>query len=234
MQPNCYHGFAPNIPLQDKYAAYYAKLLIDGGMNYIDFDGLESCVYQGQGTYSEKRFFGKLFDAYHRLDGKYLRVMGSGISEGGWMFMSVNNVGGNSNMYNPVTDAWGIEGKDVRNSSQSNYLPCTFGIQNFSSGWTYHQADNLQSRAIGWDAMYMLGLSENDVEKCKDKAAFFTTFGAWEHARNAGVFSSDIKKELRNPDKHWHLTTLNKNAWSLQEMGMHGEKVGEAVTLKKG
>ena len=82
--------------------------------------------------------------------------------------------------------------------------------------------------------MYMLGLNEKDVEKCKDKAAFFTTFSAWEHARNAGVFSSAIKKELRNPDKHWHLTTLNKNAWSLQEMGMHGEKVGEAVTLKKG
>ncbi|HEX8022885.1 hypothetical protein, partial [Mucilaginibacter sp.] len=159
LQPNCYHGFAPNISLQDKYAEYYAKFLIDGGMNYIDFDGLESCVYQGQGTYSEKRFYRKLFDTYHRLGGKYLRVMGSGISEGGWLYMSTNNVGGNSNMYNPVTDTWGIEGKDIRNGSQSNYLPCTFGIQNFSSSWTYQQADNLQSRAIGWDAMYMLGLS---------------------------------------------------------------------------
>jgi hypothetical protein len=63
LQPNCYHGFAPNIPLQDKYAAYYAKLLIDGGMNYIDFDGLESCAYQAQGTYSEKRFFRKVFES---------------------------------------------------------------------------------------------------------------------------------------------------------------------------
>lgn len=233
LQPNCYHGFAPNIPLQDKYAAYYAKWLIDGGMNYIDFDGLESCVYQGQGTYSEKRFFRKLFDEYHRLGGKYLRVMGSGISEGGWQFMSVDNVGGDGNMYNPVTDTWGIEGKDIRNSSQSNYLPCTFGIQNFSSGWTYHQADNLQSRAIGWDAMYMLGLSENNVEKCTDKAAFFATFKAWEDARNAGVFSSALKKEMRNADKHWHLIALNKNTWSLQETDAKGEIIGNPIILKK-
>ncbi|KAA9037757.1 hypothetical protein FW778_16850 [Ginsengibacter hankyongi] len=46
---------------------------------------------------------------------------------------SVNNVGGNSNIYNPATDKWGIEGKDVRHTSFSNYLPCTFGIQNFQS-----------------------------------------------------------------------------------------------------
>jgi hypothetical protein len=234
LQPNCYHGFAPNIPLQDKYAKYYAKLLIDGGMNYIDFDGLESCAYQGQGTYSEKRFFRKLFDTYHRLGGKYLRVMGSGISEGGWLYMSVDNVGGNSNMYNPVTDTWGIEGKDVRNSSLRNYLPCTFGIQNFSRKWTFHQADNLQSRAIGWNAMYMLGLSEDAVEKCKDKAAFFTTFSAWEHARKEGVFTSALKKELRDQNKHWHLTALNKNTWSLQEVDARRGKVGQAVILKKG
>ncbi|MFS2186239.1 hypothetical protein ACCC92_06165 [Mucilaginibacter sp. Mucisp84] len=233
LQPNCYHGFAPNIALQDKYAEYYAKFLVDGGMNYIDFDGLESCAYQAQGTYSEKRFYRKLFDAYHRLGGKYLRVMGSGISEGGWLFMSTNNVGGDSNMYNPVTDAWGIEGKDIRNGSQSNYLPCTFGIQNFSSSWTYLQADNLQSRAIGWDAMFMLGLNESNVEKCKDKSAFFATFSAWEHARNAGVFSSAMKKELRNPDKRWHLTEVKKNTWSLQETDARGNKAGEAITLKK-
>ncbi|HEX7845957.1 MAG TPA: hypothetical protein VF476_09175, partial [Chitinophagaceae bacterium] len=74
----------------------------------------------------------------------------------------------------------------------------------------------------------------NDVEKCKDKATFFSTFSAWEHARNAGVFSSAIKKELRNGDKHWHLMQLNKNTWLLQETGMSGKKAGEAITLKKG
>jgi hypothetical protein len=149
------------------------------------------------------------------------------------MFMSVNNVGGNSNMYNPVTDTWGIEGKDIRNSGLSNYLPCTFGIQNFSLDWTYHQADNLQARAIGWDAMYMLGLNENDVEKCKDKAVFFTTFRAWENARDAGVFSSALKKKLRNPDKRFHLTELNENTWSLQETDIHGDKTGKPVILRK-
>jgi len=222
LQPNCYHGFAPNIYLQDKYAEYYAKLLVDGGMNYIDFDGLESCAYQAQGAYSYKRFFRKLFDTFHALGGKYLRVMGSGISEGDWLYMSVNNVGGNSNLYNPVTDKWGIEGKDVRNTSFSNYLPCTFGIQNFQSEWTFKQADNLQARAIGWNAMYMLGLSESVVEKCQDKIQFFETFRAWENARRADVFSNKIKNELRDSSKYFHLEQINNNAWNLYKVNADG------------
>ena len=232
LQPNCYHGFAPNIYLQDKYAEYYAKLLVDGGMNYIDFDGLESCAYQAQGTYSYKRFFRKLFDTFHDLGGKYLRVMGSGISEGDWLYLSVNNVGGNSNMYNPVTDKWGIEGKDVRNTSMSNYLPCTFGIQNFKSDWTFKQADNLQARAIGWNAMYMLGLSESDVEKCKDKMKFFETFHAWENARTANVFTYEMKSKLRDSSKYFHLEQLDENTWKLYQ-GLPSGNLGKPVILKK-
>ncbi len=232
LQPNCYHGFAPNIFLQDKYAEYYAKLLVDGGMNYIDFDGLESCAYQAQGAYSYKRFFRRLFDTFNSLGGKYLRVMGSGISEGDWLYMSVNNVGGNSNMYNPVTDKWGIEGKDVRNASMSNYLPCTFGIQNFRSDWTFRQADNLQARAIGWNAMYMLGLSESAVEKCQNKIQFFETFRAWENARRANVFSNEIKNELKDSSKYFHLEQVNVNTWDLYQILSTGN-LGKSVILTK-
>ncbi|NLR78002.1 hypothetical protein [Chitinophaga eiseniae] len=223
LQPNCYRGFAPNIYLQDKYAEYYAQWLIDGGMTYVDFDGLESCAYQAQGTYSYKRFFRKLFDTYHSLGGGYLRVMGSGISEGSWLYMSTNNVGGNNNMYNPITDAWGIEGKDIRNLSLSNYLPCTFGIQDFQANWTFRQADILQSRAIGWNAMYMLGLSESAVESCKDKIQFFQTFRAWENARKANVFSHTLKKEMREESNHFHLEQIDANTWKLYRVDVSGK-----------
>ncbi len=106
LQPNCYHGFAPDMNLQKVYADYYGKWLTEGGMDYIDFDGLESCMYQGQGQYSFKDFFRNLFDSYSKNGGKYLRVMGSAVCEGNWHYMSVCNVGGGDNMFNPILNKW--------------------------------------------------------------------------------------------------------------------------------
>jgi hypothetical protein len=176
LQVNCYSGFIPNSELQDDYADFYAKWLTDGGMNYIDFDGFESFVYPGQGQYSFKRFMRRLFDQYAARGGKYLRVMGSCVFEGNWLYMSVCNVGGGNNMFNPVTNKWGIEGKDVRYAYCSSYFPCTFGIQTLSPSWTVQTIENLQSKAVAWDATYMLGLSEESVEKCPQKQGIFKAF----------------------------------------------------------
>ena len=78
LQMNCYHGFVPDMTLLPEYADYYAALLNDGGMQYIDFDGLESVLYQNQGYYAVRTFFRRLFDTYQKLSGgKYLRVMAS-------------------------------------------------------------------------------------------------------------------------------------------------------------
>lgn len=62
LQMNCYNGFVPDMNLQDDY---YARLLTDGGMNYVDLDGQESFIYQGHGFYSAKRFYRNLFDKFH-------------------------------------------------------------------------------------------------------------------------------------------------------------------------
>lgn len=215
LQPNCYHGFAPDMDLQQVYANYYGKWLTEGGMDYIDFDGLESCMYQGQGQYSFKRFFRELFDAYRKNGGKYLRVMGSGISEGNWHYMSVGNVGGGDHMFSPVRNKWGIEGKDVRYSYQSSYLPATFGIINLSSDWSVYDAENLEAKSIGWDAMYMLGLSQRTVEATGEKEAIFAAYRAWENARSAGVFSSGWKEKLKDLHYKFHLEQKGEGSFVL-------------------
>lgn len=215
LQPNCYRGFAPDMNLQEKYADYYGKWLTEGHMDYIDFDGLESCIYQGHGQYSFKRFFGKLFESYKQHGGKYLRVMGSAVNEGSWHYMSVCNVGGGDNMFNPVRNKWGIEGKDMRYVFQSSYLPATFGIINLSSDWTVADAENLQAKSIGWDANYMLGLSQRSVENCTDKDAIFKAYRVWEDARAAGVFTKAVKDKLKDLDYKFHLEKLGEGSYLL-------------------
>lgn len=215
LQPNCYRGFVPDMRLQDKYAEYYAHLLKDGGMNYIDFDGLESCMYQGHGQYSFKKFFRKLFTTLNQLGVPYLRVMGSTVAEGNWHYMSICNVGGGNNMFNPATNKWGIEGKDIRYGFLSNYLPCTFGIVDLHSDWTAAVAENLQAKSIGWGATYMLGISQNEVEKCGEKYEIFNAIKTWENARIANVFTANHRKKLSVMENKYHLEQLDQKTFNL-------------------
>lgn len=205
LQPNCYHGFAPNMELQDVYADYYGKWLTQGHMDYIDFDGLESCMYQGHGQYSFKRFFRRLFDSYYRNGGKYLSVMGSAVQEGSWHYMSVCNVGGGDHMFNPIWNKWGIEGKDMRYVFESSYFPATFGIQRYQSDWSLYDAENLEAKSIGWNATYMLGLSQQTVEVSAEKAAIFAAIRTWQEARDANIFTRAVKAKLKDLDYKFHL-----------------------------
>jgi len=215
LQPNCYHGFAPDMNLQKVYADYYGKWLTEGGMDYIDFDGLESCIYQGQGQYSFKQFFRNLFDSYTKNGGKYLRVMGSAVYEGNWHYMSVCNVGGGDNMFNPVLNKWGIEGKDMRYVFESSYLPATFGIVDLHSDWSLYDAENLEAKSIGWDATYMLGLSQRAVEDCAEKNNIFKAYRAWENARALNIFTKAIKQRLKDLNYKYHLVQNSEKSFTL-------------------
>jgi hypothetical protein len=224
LQINGYHGFIPDMELLGTYADYYAQRLNDLGMEYVDFDGFESCTYQNQGDYAFKVFLRRLFATYHQLSGRtYLRIMGSGVTEGSWHYMSVCNVGGDNNMFDPVGNHWGIEGKDIRYQWGSSYFPITFGIQSYRGDWTMYDAENLQAKSIGWNATYMLGLNQNTVEKSGEKQAIFKAFRAWENGRAANVFTKATKQKLADLSLKFHLEQADEKSFLLspvKEIGL--------------
>jgi len=219
LQITCYHGFIPDMKLLLHYADLYAKRLVDLGMDYVDFDGLESCMYQNHGDFAFKSFFHRLFDTYRKLSGgRYLRVMGSCVCEGNWHYMSVCNVGGGNNMFDPVLNRWGIEGKDVRYQFASNYFPATFGIQDFHSDWSVFDAENLEAKSIGWGATYMLGLNQDTVERSGEKDAIFQALKTWQEARSAVVFDAETKARMKDLSNKFHLTRNAKGGFQLAEV----------------
>jgi hypothetical protein len=206
LQMNCYDGFAPDMQGMLEYADYYAAVMVENGMRYIDYDGLESTLYQGHGYFGVRRFLRRFFGTYAKLTGgKQPRVMGSAVFAGGWEFMGNCNIGGGTNMFDPVLNRWGIEGKDVRNGFANSYFAPTFGIQNYGSDWSVYDAENLQAKAIGWDATYMLGLTEEAVERSGEKDAIFRAFRTWEDARVAGAFPAAVKERLKDLGAKFHL-----------------------------
>ena len=195
-----YDGLIPNMDLQDKLAEYYADVCSINGLGYYDFDGQEFLFNNGNGYYSVKRFFRKMFEraALHGIPP--IRFTGATLSEGSWHYQSIWNVGGGKNLYNVDTREWGSttsQGKDLRDVTYSNYFPVGLG-GNFpiKANSTVEQYEHIQAISVGVGTTYSLQLNQKDVESCPDKEAIIQTIRVWENARAANAFSRTLKKIL--------------------------------------
>lgn len=213
---NCYSGFAPDMKLMLDYAEYCAKLMVDNGMDTINFDGYESLMYQNHGYYAMKLFNRRLFETYAKLTGgRYPRVTGSSVFSGAWEFMNVCDVGGGNNMFNSFSGRRGIEGKDIGNGYSRSYFPGTFGIQDWFANWSRYDAQNLMAKAVGWEATFALSTSRDAIDRTGDRDEIFTAFRAWQNARAAQVFSKAQKASLRDPDYKFHLEQTGRQSFTL-------------------
>jgi hypothetical protein len=216
LMQNCYNGFVPDIERLPEYADYYADLMVRNGMDAIGFDGFESTVYQNHGYYGTRIFCRRLFETYARLTGgKAPRVTGSNVFAGAWEYMNACNVGGGDNMFNARTGRRGIEGKDIGNGFSNSYYPATFGIQGWHSDWSLYDAENLQAKAVGWDATYAFSVSQNAIDRSGERDAIFTAFRAWQVARASALFSKEQKRKLRDPDSKFHLEQTGEKSFRL-------------------
>ncbi|WP_197684556.1 hypothetical protein [Mucilaginibacter mallensis] len=219
LQTNCYGGLVPDMFLQDKMADYYAQLSKVNGMAYVDFDGEEGFLYQGHGNYAYKRFFKRFFEQSAKLGIPYQRVMGASLSEGGWHYQSVLNVGGGTNMYLIKDRKWAIEGKDVRNMCFSNFFPSTFGItEPLRPNSTVREWENLQAISVGVGVTYMMNLSQESIERCPQKYQIFRAIKTWENARAANSFTNPVKKILADEARQFHLEEIDNDTWKLFEV----------------
>jgi hypothetical protein len=229
LMQNCYNGFAPDMTLLLQYADYYADLLVRNNMDIIDFDGFESTMYQHHGYYATRVFCRRLFEAYHqRTGGKWPRVTSSNVFPGSWEYLNVCNIGGGSHMFDPVTGRRAIQGKDIGNGWTSSWFPATFGKQDWNSAWSLYDAENLEAKAVGWDATYALLMSESGIDRTGERDAIFKAFRAWQNARGLQAFSKAQKRKLRDPDYKFHLEQTGPRSFVLspiQEFRLSGNNV---------
>lgn len=216
LHQNVYNGFLPDMTLLPEYADYYAELMVRNGMDTIDFDGFESLVGLNHGYYGVRVFCRRLFEKYHQLSGgKWPRVTTSNVFPGSWEYLNVCNIGGGSHMFDPVTGRRAIQGKDIGNGWSNSYYPATFGKQDWNSAWSLYDAENLEAKAVGWDATYALLMSQDAIERTGERDAIFPAFRAWQAARALNVFTPAQKRKLRDPDYKYHLEQTGPESFVL-------------------
>lgn len=233
-----YDGLIPNMDLQDKIAEWYADVCSINGLRYYDFDGQEFLFNSGNGYYSTKRFFRKMFERAAKLGVDYIRFTGATLSEGSWHYQSIWNVGGGKNLYDVDTREWGSttsQGKDLRDVTYSNFFPVGMG-GNFpiKANSTVAQYEHVQAISVGVGTTYSLQLNQKDVESCPQKDEIFKTIRTWENARAANAFPRWVKQELADGSRSFHLEEVDANHWNLYKAKSAGADKQLIVQLTRG
>ena len=216
LQQNAYNGFTADMTLMLDYADYYAYLMAQNGMEQIGYDGLESALYQNQGYYGVRVFLRRFFETYSQLTGATsFRAMPSALFAGGWEYLNAAPLGGGPNMFNPVSNQWITEGKDIRDGYAASYFPPSMGGQSFNPTWSLYDAENLEAKSVGWNAAYTFGVSQAALDEYGDRDALFAAFHAWEDARAANFFSKAQKALLQDSSLKFHLVENGPNDFTL-------------------
>jgi hypothetical protein len=192
----------------------------------IGFDGFESLVYQHQGAYAYKKFNGRLFDAYHKLTGRWPEItVTSNIFDGAWSYIAACNVGGGGNMFHIPAGRWAIEGKDIGTAFANSWFPTTFGGQSWDKKWSLPDAENLMAKAVGWNATFGLNVSQADIDATPIRDEIFKAWNAWQDARARQAFSKAQLEKLRDPALKFHLERAGTMGFALHTL-KDGREVG--------
>ena len=216
LHQNVYHGFVPDMPKMLEFADFYASLMHQNNMDIIDFDGFESLISSNHGYYAVRVFCRRFFDTYHKLTGgKWPLITTSNVFPGSWEYLNYCNVGAGTHMLDPVTGKRPIQGRDLGDGWSNSWFPPTFGKQGWSPKWSMYDVENLQAKAIGWDATYALVVTQEVLDGIPDRVEVFKAFRAWQDARTAKVFTEAQKEKLRDPAYKFHLEQTGEKTFTL-------------------
>ncbi len=199
---NDYSGFYPDINLQDEYADRFAEICNLTGMEHLDFDGY------GAGYYGANKFIQRLYD---QLDEKNVIICGAGPGHYYWHLYTQMNWG--EPWYDNIRESmidYRLENVRYFNRNLTKGMLGWFMIQR-----TYRPEENqfIQALSAGWDAGYLLYLSESDLEQNAFKDQHFQIVRDWQDARNARVFNERQLEEMRDRYKTFHLERLGEKEW---------------------
>ncbi len=210
-----YHGFFPDIHLQDAYADRLAQVCKETGIDLMDFDGYAGGSPTGHGSYGSALFIDRW---YKNLD-QYRLTCGAGTFHYYWHIYTFMN--------------WGEPWYDNLRQSQVNYrlenqryfernlMPGMLGWFKLEQTYRPDDIEWIQARSAAFDAGYLLRVDEG-IELNGFKSKLFEAIREWQKARNNHVFSHEQLARMKDPKKEFHLEKIAENEWYLYNVILQG------------
>ncbi len=238
-----YHVFLTNAELAQEEARNLAAVCNAANVRRISMDGLEGNWSTGCGQYGRVLFAKAWYDALS----PQLR---------GWVFSDASNpahFNWHINTYYNWGEPWyaGFRQSQTRYRFKNqvfferNLLPHMLGWFALRRDTTLEDAEWLLARAAGYDAGFALVVGADSLAQqtsattdrprsSRSLAAILSAVRGWESARLAGAFPPDIKPQLRDNQREFHLEPAGPGQWDLFPMksGHRGSPVRVKVSQR--
>ena len=224
---HAYKVFLSNTDLTIELSENIAELYNKTGLRQTSFDGLEGNKSTGLGNYGETMMPYVWYNALSDDIKSHLIIDASRTTHFFWHIYSRMNWG------EPWYAGFRESQTEYRMKNQKYYvrnmMPAMLGWFRMTPEISLEDMEWMLARSAAFDAGYAFitshvtlnthGLSDHILELVKQ----------WERARIGGAFPSDLKKEMENIDKEYHLEAIGENEWNLYplatEIFRHDRKV---------
>ncbi|MGH7971785.1 MAG: hypothetical protein ACREIC_23985, partial [Limisphaerales bacterium] len=226
LMDHSYHVFLTDAELSQEIARNIAKLCNETGAMQLSFDGLEGNWSTGMGQYGRTLFTKAWYDALSSAEQGNVINDASNPGHFNWHIYTRMNWG----------EPWGAgfrKGQTLYRFKnqlyfERNLMPHMLGWFALSKETTVADAEWLLARAAGFNAGFALATSlastaqlaadpssAEALQKYGATPAILEAVRQWETARMAGAFPENIKAELRDNTREFHLEPEGAGLWDL-------------------
>ncbi|RLD85996.1 MAG: hypothetical protein DRJ07_01805 [Bacteroidetes bacterium] len=222
-----YKVFLSNTDLTIELSKNIANLNNKTGLRQTSFDGLEGNKSTGLGNYGEVMMPYVWYNALSDDVKSNLIVDASRTTHFFWHIFSRMNWG------EPWYAGFRESQTEYRMKNQKyfrrNMIPGMLGWFKMTPEISLEDMEWMLTRSAAYDAGYAFVTSPVTIKTHGKSDEILEMIKQWEKARIGGAFPVDLKKEMENMDKEYHLESIGKNEWNLypvtSEIFSHKKKV---------
>ncbi len=208
-----YKTFLTDADLSKEVALTIADLFNETGLRQISFDGLEGNWSTGMGQYGRQLFVKYWYDALSPdLQGK---IITDASNPGHYFWHMYTRMNWGEPWYAGFRESQTQYRLLNQAFYQRNLMPSMLGWFRMTPQISLEDIEWLLARSAGFDAGFALVTSPEIVENHGMGDKILNTIKIWEEARMAGVFTSDLKPDLQDISKEFHLETNGPGAYNL-------------------
>jgi hypothetical protein len=223
-----YKVFFPNFDLLKEIAKNLAFRFNETGLEQMDFDGHEGCLSTGQGDYALE-LFAKIF--YDNLD--HTVINGTSTSEP--FYWHINTYCNWGEPWNGgFTESMQQYRLDNQGLLERNYLPNMLGWYLLTEKTTVPEMEWMLARSAGYNAGFAMATSLEALRKNPNTGALLDAIREWEICRRDHAFPEELKAQLKDPGKEFHLEKLSNVTWNLYPMQRITADSAKPVTYTRG
>ena len=208
-----YGTFLTNASLSQEVATNIAKLFNKTGLLQLSMDGLEGNWSTGMGQYGRALFATTWYENLKQpLKGE---VINDASNPGAFNWHIYTRMNWGEPWYAGFRKSQTQYRLKNQRYFKRNLMPGMLGWFQLTSETTLEDIQWLLARAAGFDAGFCITASLSSIQNNPHEHEILAAVKAWESARRAHAFPTELLADLQNIDNEFELNEANQKVWQL-------------------